>query len=75
MPEGETTGERMRREFEEERQRLQDQRKKGGHTAQRTANVSDFFCTASAISWTFTYSPYSHQMCAPHSELACFQDW
>lgn len=42
LPEGETPGERMRREFEEERQRLQDQRKKGGHTAQRTANVSDF---------------------------------
>ena len=39
-PEGESQPERMRREFEEERQRLQEQRKKGGHTAQRAANVS-----------------------------------
>lgn len=39
-PEGESQAERMRREFEEERQRLQEQRKKGGHTAQRAANVS-----------------------------------
>ena len=29
----------MRREFEEERLRLQEERKKGGHTAQRAANV------------------------------------
>ena len=39
VPEGESQAERMRREFEEERQRLQEQRKKGGHTAQRAANV------------------------------------
>ena len=39
-PEGESQAERMRREFEDERQRLQEQRKKGGHTAQRAANVS-----------------------------------
>lgn len=38
-PEGESQAERMRREFEEERLRLQEERKKGGHTAQRAANV------------------------------------
>ena len=38
-PEGESQAERMRREFEEERLRLREERKKGGHTAQRAANV------------------------------------
>ena len=34
-----TTAERMRRDFEAERQRLQEQRRKGGHTAARAASV------------------------------------
>ena len=35
----------MRREFEEERLRLQEERKKGGHTAQRAANVGPLHLT------------------------------
>jgi hypothetical protein len=34
-----SAAERMRREFEAERMRLQEQRRKGGHTAQRAASV------------------------------------
>ena len=56
-PEGETPAERMRREFEEERQRLQDQRKKGGHTAQRTAKVRIPCCISHFVPLTVCMAP------------------
>lgn len=56
-PEGETPAERMRREFEEERQRLQDQRKKGGHTAQRAAKVRSPCCMSHSVPLTGCMAP------------------